>query len=104
MTQRQTLSLDDSSDPGLSLTHHKAWQCVTHTHTQRAFEKISKHLDTDHITVREKNHKFVCEKEKERYRHDSSDYCSHIVRFHNSAIAVYRGTLRAPEPVILMEI
>lgn len=32
-TRRQAPTSDESSDPGLSLTHHKVCQCVIHTHT-----------------------------------------------------------------------
>lgn len=70
--QRRAQSLDESSDPGLSLTHRKACQCVAHK--QPAFEHIPKRLQRpDHITVMDKNHE-LASRERKRGDTDKTAY------------------------------
>lgn len=97
---RQTLSLDESSDPGLSLTHHKACQCVTHTEPQ-PFERIPKRLEQwPHHGQGEEPWISVRWDWEGRYRRDSLDYCSRTSRSHNWTLKC-RSALETPGPSVI---
>lgn len=80
-TQRQTLSLNESSDPGLSLTHHNALKCVTHIQPSLWADPQTSGILTTSRPGRRTI--LVCVKEKGRSTQGSSDYHSHMTRYHN---------------------